>query len=215
MRAYVGQTRSHKWIEMLTGYGIGECTTRKEVPPKRQPWFFDNGAFADFQAGRQFDDSAYEYALKRIETLEGPPPDFAVVPDIVGGGRKSLEFSDAWLDRCRAALPEVAMYLAVQPGQDASTVAKSVQRGGYAGLLIGGDVSWKLRTGAKWRTLTRALGIACHVGRAGTMKRVLWARQLEMDSIDSSLPLWSHEHLRRFVDALKGWLQLPLPGLSE
>lgn len=200
--AYVGQTRSRALIQRLISEGIGECTTRGEVPPRRVPWFFDNGAFKDYRAKRDFDCAAYLRALKRVQQSGITPPDFAVVPDIVAGGMRSLMFSELWRETCRAALPGVPLYLAVQPGQDYGAVAACVQSGGYAGLLVGGDVEWKLATGAKWRALTRTLGIACHVGRVGTNNRVLWARRIGVDSIDSSLPLWSKESLKRFLDAL-------------
>ena len=40
MRVYVGQTRARAWIARLTDLGIGECTNRGELPPRRTPFFY-------------------------------------------------------------------------------------------------------------------------------------------------------------------------------
>lgn len=55
MRVYVGQTRSAALARELVRAGIGECTVRGELDPRRRPFFHDNGAWRDFAAGRAFD----------------------------------------------------------------------------------------------------------------------------------------------------------------
>ena len=78
-------------------------------------------------------------------------------------------------------------------------------------LFVGGTIEWKLRTGHKWVELAHEQGIRCHIGRVGSMKRVIWARKIGADSIDSSLPLFSREKLDRFLRALTVPLQAELP----
>lgn len=112
MIAYVGQTRSRELIRELQAAGIGECTARGELLPRRRPWFYDNGAFRDWKAGKAFDERSFMRDCDRIlcDRLE---PDFLVVPDVVGGGLESLALSQAWVPRLEGVAP---LYLAVQDG---------------------------------------------------------------------------------------------------
>jgi len=195
--AYVGQTRSRDLIAQLAEHGIGECTVRGELPPRRRPWFFDNGAFRDFTAGRAFDREAFERDVARIRE-ELLAPDFLVLPDVVAGGRASLDESLAWAPRLEGVGP---LYLAVQDGMSEDDVRPVL--GNVAGVFVGGSTEWKLATAAAWRALAHAHGRRLHVGRVGSMRRVAWARlEVRADSIDSCLPLWSAQKLDRFVRAL-------------
>jgi hypothetical protein len=139
-----------------------------------------------------FDAGAYVRSLDRVDG-----PDFAVVPDIVAGGMRSLDFSLGWVDRLRGVAP---LYLAVQDGMAAADVVPVARH--FAGLFVGGTLPWKIRTGGEWVTLAHRLGLPCHVGRVGTFRRVLWAKRIGADSIDSCLPLWSRANLATFRAAL-------------
>jgi hypothetical protein len=196
--AYVGQTRGEKLIERLRALGIGECTVRGELPPRRAPWFYDNGAYSDWTAGRAFDGLKFQNDIDRIRRGEiDTPPDFVVAPDQVAGGVRSLEVSLLWIDR----LEGLPLYLAVQDGMRPSDVLPVLDV--FAGIFVGGTLPWKLATGPQWVDIAHAQGLRCHVGRVGTVPRVDWARTIGADSIDSSLPLWSEGNLQAFVGALK------------
>jgi hypothetical protein len=98
MRVYVGQTGSRVLTRQLAAAGIGECPVRGE-PARRQPWFYDNnGAYSDYQHGRDFNVTQYVRDLRRIARWPIRRPDFIVLPDIVAGGAASLAESQAWLD---------------------------------------------------------------------------------------------------------------------
>lgn len=193
MTIYIGQTRSRRLIEYLTSKGWGEMTVRGELPPRRRPWAYDNGAYKDWTAGRNFNVQAYERDLERLAAMEGARPDFAVAPDVVAGGPKSLDLSLAWAPRIAHLAP---LYLAVQDGMSEGDVAAVV--GPFAGLFVGGSLEWKVRTGGTWVALAHHLGRRCHIGRVGTERRLRWARRIGADSIDSCLPLWSADNLARF-----------------
>lgn len=219
MFAYVGQTRSRKLIAQLNEYGFGECTNRGEYPPRRpHRWFLDNGAFSDWKAGKDFD--AEEFWWNLIVALAAEvPPDFVVCPDRVAGGLASLEFSRGWLASSASRLSALSRhvtlarprwYLAVQDGMTTDDVRAAFD--GFAGIFIGGTLRWKLATGEQWVRLAHELGVRCHVGRVGTARRVRWALRIGGDSLDSTVPLWSKENLRNFVDALSaGATQTELP----
>lgn len=194
MKAYIGQTRSASWIRTLSSYGFGECVSRGEFPPRRLPWFLDNGAFGDWRALRPFAVDKYERDLSRLRASD-LVPDFLVVPDLVAQGMESLRFSLSWLDRLPAIAPR---YLVLQDGMS-EEIARELQA--FDGLFVGGTLSWKLRTGADWVTFAHRHQLPCHIGRVGTFKRVRWARRIGADSIDSSLPLWSVQKFQTFLRA--------------
>lgn len=207
MKVYVGQTRSRWLIAELATLGWGECTNRGELPPRRVPWFFDNGAFVDWRAGVPWDEEAYCQDLTELRAHPLCRPDFLVAPDIVAGGAASLARSREWLEDLRELGP---VYLAVQNGMplEAATVA------GFDGIFIGGDNDFKREAAAACVLLGRELGLPVHLGRAGTGRKVRWARDLGVSSIDSTSPLWDKDNLRVFREALVD-PQLPMFGVEE
>lgn len=200
MLVYVGQTRSRKLIARLNALGFGECTQPKECPPRRHPWFLDNAAFSDWQAGRAFNAEAFVRALE-FAVAHTTLPDFVVCPDRVATGIESLAFSLEWLERC-ASVQGARWYLAVQDGMGEADVAAVADR--FGGIFVGGTLPWKISTGAAWVKFAHDRSLPCHIGRVGTAPRVRWAKRIGADSIDSCLPLWSDDNLRRFIDALEG-----------
>lgn len=211
MIAFVGQTRAPRVVAKLARLGVGECTQRGELGalerhraahPAR-PWFHDNRAFGDWQAGRSFECVRWIRDQWRIRQRRLAPA-FVVVPDLVGAGAASLAFSSQWRDE---VAPGVPAYLVVQEGMTPATVGaaldESADRGlPYAGLFVGGAaIEWKIGTAPTWLELARARDMRLHVGRVGVPERVAWARELGVDSIDSSLPLFTAARLDRFLVA--------------
>lgn len=210
MIAYCGQTRAAALVRALEALGVGECTSRGELGPRRSRWFYDNGAFADWQAGRPFGLAEFVADCRSIRRggrgarRWGSAPDFLVLPDVVAGGAESLALSLAWARGEWFELPAVPLYLAVQDGMTGEQVADAIAGSTVAGLFVGGSLPWKLRTGAEWCELGRRLGLPVHVGRVGTVERVEWAREIGASSIDSALPLWSADKLGAWAAALAG-----------
>lgn len=209
MRVYIGQTRSRKLIAQLAALAFGECTNRGEWPPRRRPWFLDNGAFSDWRSGRDFNGVAFLCDLISA-VADGASPDFIVCPDRVASGLESLAFSLRWRALCefvlrarRAAgypVPRLRWYFVVQDGMAAADVAPVLTD--FDGIFVGGSLPWKLATGGQWVAFAHARGLPCHIGRVGTPKHVAWARRIGADSIDSCTPLWAAANLERFVRAL-------------
>lgn len=205
MRVYVGQSRGADMIRQLESHGFGECVSRGEIPPRRTPWFLDNGAFGDWKAGRVFDGNSFMEDLTQLRDLP-TAPDFIVCPDIVAGGHESLTFSLTWAPHIAQHGP---LYLAVQDGMVEVEVLPHLQW--FAGIFVGGSLGWKLRTGASWVRFARAQRINVHVGRVGTRRRVAWAKRIGASSIDSSLPLWSAGNMGVFLRALREQAHPELP----
>lgn len=207
MKLYVGQTRSSSLIKELQDLEVGECTNRGELPPRRLPWFLDNGAYTDWKSNKVFDINRWlrdtRFIMYRLESDEWSvemAPDFTVVPDIVGGGQDSLDFSVEhllWIEQLH-----VPHYLAVQDGMTEVSVLKVLPQ--FGGIFVGGTLSWKLETMKNWARTARFHNLPCHVGRIGTIPRVALAKEAGVDSIDSCQPLWTRDRLREFVAAVTG-----------
>lgn len=200
MRIYLGQTRSRKLIAELAALGFGECVSRKDcLPPRRLPWFLDNGAYGDWTSGRDFDDAAFlsKFCSPHVDAT---PPDFVVCPDRVATGRESLAFSLRWRERCESLRPGRRYYFVVQDGMTFADVEPVL--GLFAGIFVGGSSAWKLRTARAWLRLAHERELPLHVGRAGTADKAAWCARIGVDSFDSSQPLWGDDPKRRFYRGL-------------
>lgn len=200
---YLGQTSAIALTEKLRSLGIGEATQRGEWPPKRLPYFLDNGAYADHGSGRAFNAAQYAADVEAIRE-NGPTPDFIVAPDRVASPA-SLEMSLSWLPRLQGVAP---LALVVQDGMTDDEVLRVLKH--FAVLFVGGSLPWKLKTIPRWIAVAREAGVRCHIGRMGTGPRVRYARLCGADSVDSCTPLWKTADLRIFLRALRGPLQEPI-----
>ncbi len=213
MIIYTGQTRGSEWGTTLAQAELGECTVRGELPPRRAPWFYDNGAYGDFVAGQPFDFLTFERDMRRIRLWSEagvprwdrkrllPLPQFIVLPDLVAGGAASLDFTEGFLlDGLHAPIggwPAAPLYLAVQDGMDIARVAALIARCRLGGIFVGGSLEWKIETGAQWVRVAHRLGVPCHIGRCVSSNRLLWAQRIGADSVDGNAPNWSRDGLAR------------------
>jgi len=197
--AYVGQTCASKLIRKLQLAGIGEVTCRGEMPPRRHPWVYDNGAFRDHKAKSPFDAQAFERDMEYIAALPaGVRPAWLVLPDVVAGGLASLRESENWIPTCAPLAP---LALAVQDGMRVKDVEHLA--GKVAVLFVGGSPEWKWRTARYWTREAHRLGLQCHIGKVGSEKWVRLARNCGADSIDSCQPLWAGPYIDRWIGAVK------------
>lgn len=141
----------------------------------------DNGAWADFQAGRQFDEDAFERFLDWF-AAQPVAPRWLVLPDIVAGGQRSLELSLRYQNRCLSIAPMAL--IAVQDGMQHSDLAPLVGRN--VGIFLGGSTEWKLANMAGWGQFCAERGIYYHVARVNTEKRIWMAVAAGADSVDGS-----------------------------
>jgi hypothetical protein len=211
---YVGETRSRALRAEATAIGCGLVVVRgrlgKAAVGAWPRWFYDNGAFEDWRAGRAFDAATFELEINALAEgcraptsggLRAPKPDFVVLPDRVGDGGESLGISLDWLGRLGSVLPWA---LAVQDGGVPEEIPWDAPP---SVLFVGGTLAWRRSTAAEWVRSAHAQGRRCHIGRVGSRSRVRWALDIGADSIDSSLPLCSKAHWRRFAGALAGQAQ--------
>lgn len=165
-------------------------------------WAADNGAWTCFQRGTPFHEELFFRFIRFIETQAraGNPPDWIVLPDIVMGGKASLDLSMRWLKRLRRrrGLRGIRFMLAVQNGMEAGAMFRRVKRlvSKRLGIFVGGDTDWKLQTMKSWAALAHAHRTICHVGRVNSAKRARLCDIAGVDGFDGSGPGMFEDCLR-------------------
>lgn len=177
---YASRTGTRRNLDAMRARGWGLLVSRAGV--WRTEGFervgADNGAWADHQVGRPFDEDAYEQFLDWLPLT----PDWLVLPDIVAGGLESLALSVRYLNRCAALSP--LCLLAVQDGIEPLDVAALV--GSSVGIFLGGSTEWKLARMADWGRFCQERGVYYHVARVNSAKRMYQAIAAGADSVDGS-----------------------------
>lgn len=183
MMCYASRTGTKRNLKALQSAGWGLLISRAGV--WRTEGFdrvaADNGAWADFQAGRAFDEDEYERFLDWLSSLS-LAPDWLVLPDIVAGGLPSLALSIRYLNRCAEISP--LLLIAVQDGMEAEHLKPIV--GDRVGIFLGGSTEWKLQTMSAWGAFCAERGLHYHVARVNTVKRIFMAIAAGAASIDGS-----------------------------
>ena len=148
------------------------------------PCAFDNGAFQAHAKGYPFREEAFWNCLDKCYSL-GIKLDFIVCPDIVMGGKESLDFSVEWARTKLKSAPNLA--LAVQDGiepniQDLDKYVMSL----YDLIFVGGSVEWKWKTADKWVKFAHRFDKKVHIGQVGQARYLRFAEHIGADSVDST-----------------------------
>jgi hypothetical protein len=180
MMCYASRTGTRRNLDALRAAGWGLLVSRAGVWRTEgfDRYVLDNGAWADFQAGRTFDEDAFERLIEQF----GAGADWIVLPDIVAGGLASLALSTRWLNRCLSVCPMAL--IAVQDGMQETDLAPLVGRS--VGVFLGGSTEWKLANMLRWGMFCAERGVYYHVARVNTERRVWLATASGADSIDGS-----------------------------
>lgn len=206
MIGYGGGTVCKGNVEQLRRWGWGMVITPFNPRPPVLRYMFDNGAWTDFIHKREFGAERFWNHLNQRILKNEVQPDFAVCPDLVAQGLKSLEFSLSW----RRDLPDsVRWYLAVQDGMEPAHVAPWLED--FAGLFVGGTSEWKMRSTPGWAKLAREAGRKLHVGRVNTIPRAFYVAEVcGADSFDGTnwQRSWAGPQIERVVQG--GQRALPL-----
>ncbi|MHC4372292.1 MAG: hypothetical protein ACYSW8_32205 [Planctomycetota bacterium] len=109
--------------------------------------------------------------------------DFIVVPDIMEAGTKSLVFSMNYATSKLHTARNLA--LVVQDGVRPRDVDKC-DLSNFTHIFVGGSVEWKWQTAEMWVEYAHSRGLLCHIGRCGTLKRLIHAHEMGADSVDST-----------------------------
>ena len=168
--------RDNGWRLMLSATGVWRT--------EGFPYAIDNGAWTTHQQGQPFD----RLKFLQIVSAFGENADFIVIPDVVAGGRRSLDFSVEWLPTLTGKT-KTPLLLPVQDGMTPKDV-EPVIRGWPAigGIFVGGSTEWKVSTIPAWGQFGYNHGFYVHVGRVNTKSRLALCQASAISSIDGSGP---------------------------
>lgn len=183
---YSSRTGTRRNLEALRRHGCGLLVSRAGVWRTEgfEDWVGDNGAWADYQAGRGFDEDAYEKFLDWVGGQKTAPA-WLVLPDIVAGGARSLDLSMRYMNRCRSLVEMVLV--AVQDGMSEADLAPFV--GPQVGVFLGGSTEWKIAQMRRWGDFCERHGAHYHVARVNSIKRMslaVWAKAHSADGSSAS-----------------------------
>lgn len=207
MQILIGDSNSKRIRDFCKKYGFGRMITNRFV--KLYPgekWAFDNGAYGLYQNGLEigpYDTQGgegignYLIRLNKAVTYSETygKPYFAVLPDIVAGGDRSLDVSLSWIGK----LPDWSWYLAVQDGMTVAKVIEIVNK--VDGIFLGGTSEYKKYAGY-WRKVAHHHRIKFHYARCGTLSRLTHAAIIKADSIDTSYPVYEKSRIHSFIQEL-------------
>jgi len=182
---YASRTGSARNLAAMANAGIRLLATPQQLgryPDARPPWpyMLDNGAFGEggFQPDR------FREALRLI----GSDADMIVLPDIVCGGRRSLELSLDWMHRVLQVARHYVL-LPVQDGMEPQDVRRYLDHPAcQVGIFVGGSTEWKESTMRMWGDLAAEMAVWMHVGRVNTGRRMALAVAAGAHSVDGSSP---------------------------
>lgn len=183
LRCYSSRTGTRRNLAALRRNQWGLLVSRAGVWRREgfDDWVGDNGAWADFQAGREFNEYEYERFLDWV-VGQSVPPKWLVLPDIVAGGPLSLALSVRYLNRCLSIADLVL--IAVQDGMTTDDLETLVNS--RVGIFLGGSTEWKIENMRKWGDFCHEKEIYYHVARVNTIRRIELAIFSGATSIDGS-----------------------------
>ena len=187
MKIYTGQTTGIK-LEIIKSLDLGICISSSPVAtPNKQfgnvDCILDNGAFACWQKGYPFQQDVFLSTMAQAYKCN-INLDFIVCPDIVTGGKKSLDFSISWMDN--EFLTAQRLALAVQDGMTHEYVGMNCNLERLTHIFIGGSKEWKWETAKDWVEFAHENNLKCHIGRCGTFENLKKAYEYGADSVDST-----------------------------
>jgi len=187
VKIYTGQTTGRK-LEILKSLDLGICISST---PHRNPskafgevdCFLDNGAFSCWMKGYPFQENIFLNTIKASYKC-GIKLDFIVCPDVVTGGKLSLEFSYSWIENKLLTCMNLA--LAVQDGMEIDHLLLNYDLTRLTHIFVGGSTEWKWNTAADWVDFAHENNLKCHIGRCGTFEKLKRSHIIGADSVDST-----------------------------
>ena len=183
--SYATVTRTKRNLRALREHGWRLLVVPSSRPPRAPRWddgspapyMLDNGAWGAFSSGRPWN---ADHFARAVEVL-GAGADAIVAPDIVCGGRASLDLTLRCLPELLTVGPPIL--IGVQNGMEASDLPRL---GPGLGVFIGGDTQWKERSAVTWAAYARGLNARCHMARVNTARRIHLAAAAGCTSFDGT-----------------------------
>jgi len=188
MQIYSGQCagwKKDRCKELKIGFMFSSSPTAliKKCHGGIDNYCLDNGAFSTWKTGLPFDEYSFLKSIMKLREHKYST-DFIVLPDLIGKGKKSLEFSANWANR----LPYDNWAMVIHPGITQGAVKKHIDK--FATLFIGGpdnpEWKWDIDNCKKWIDFGLEHGKSVHMGACGSLDELLFCHSLGFDSVDST-----------------------------
>ena len=186
--------KSHGWRLLFTP--DSQASHMRRAIEAGFSFCLDNGAWSAFQQEEPWDGDGFLKLLKGY----GDRADFVVVPDIVEGGKGSLERSSAWLPACLRWCKGDAL-VPVQDGMAPWDVEPLLHSDNRIGIFVGGSTEGKLASMPWWGRLAKKHGRWLHVGRVNSVRRINACLSAGADSFDGSACSKRAKYVRRLDGA--------------
>lgn len=138
------------------------------------PYAMDNGRFAVWSSGKDWDEDAFIKYLDFYCTYERKP-NWIVVPDCVSEKQETLEMWNKWNPPLRTY--NVPLAFCVQDGMDRNDVPE-----GADVIFVGGTFEWKWNNIREWTDNFDRV----HVGRVNTFNHLVTCHELGAESVDGT-----------------------------
>ena len=183
MKIYTGLVGGEK-LKKVKEYDLGIMISSTSVLPRAEHAEFscalDNGAFSSYKLNQPFNEYQFLRTIDACQRFD-INPDFTVLPDIVGGGWSSLNFSKMWLSRLRGAKLALAVQDEMMPNWIHEDILFEVET-----IFVGGTVAWKWKHAKMWVDFAHENGRKCHIGQCGKLEFLREALRIGADSCDST-----------------------------
>lgn len=202
MRVFPANNSNAKQLEEIypgrMGFLIGPGGWRS---PGGLPWALDNGRFACWSHGKEWDQRLYQQTSEKAATAATMPL-WVIVPDVVTDAVETFREWDRWALHLRAF--GFSLALAVQDGMSANYVCRYTDP---EVIFVGGSTDWKRKTLWSWcRQFPRV-----HVGRVNTEKWLWNADRCGAESVDGT---GFFRGDKRQLQGLERYLRLSSLGLT-
>ena len=147
-------------------------------------------------------------------------PDLIVVPDLIGGGIKSLKYSIDFMPLLidfsfpkYLVVQDVMTIKDVKAYLNANNNKKNIE---FDGMFVVGrptfkgfgkpktnEVEWKLKKMESWTKLAHKYGKKCHIGRVSSVRRLNFARSISADSFYTSIVNFSPKSFKQYEQQTK------------
>jgi len=206
MHILTGNTGKKTFVTKLMQADIGRMFSKAVTSVyTNEKWGFDNGAYISWSNDTHWDGEKYLLRVERAYNIE-PPPYMAVIPD-KPTQPDSMDFSLYWLD----VLPQdLNWYFALQENMSYEDVEEYIcSDPRIKGLFLGGTHRYKETFGEMYLELAHKHGKLFHYARTSSMEKLIQAKRMGCDSVDSSFFLFE----TRRLDAVCEWVLAgqPLP----
>ncbi len=198
MKILTGGTGDKHYLPIMKELGISRLFTRiLYTPYLDEDWGLDSDAYSAWKNEYLWNEYRYLEILDKAQKLGKPY--FATIPD-KPAQKNSMEYSFEWLEK----LPQDwNWYFCLQDGMSLEDVEKYVCNDDrIKGLFLGGTHKFKGKA-LDYIRLAHKHGKKFHYARTSSIKRILDAYDLECDSCDSTIFLWTRTRMNTLFDLIR------------